>query len=438
MNRLQRGWPGHSPAWRTIRPAEQCELASKALAVMAIFALVISTAWTNITLGFFVLCWIAAGGYREKFRRVQVNPVALWALALFGLFLVGVLYSSANFDEALDSLKKYRKLLLIPLLATTFYEPQWQMRGIHAFLAAMVLVLILSYMKLLGLWLDASDTPDYSVFKIYIAQSILMAYAVYLMAHRFADYPRQQWGWGILALLGAFHVLFMLPGRTGYVVLFALLILFVHQRRGWRGLVASLAVLIVMAVMAYQTSTFFEHRIDMTISDIKAHLNDEKDYLKDYLNNELSPDSTIGIRLEFYANTIALIRQHLLFGGGTGSFAPEYQQRAQQYEILETSNPHNEYLLITAQLGLLGLALLLLLGYSQWRLSYRLTPRLRVAGQGLILTIAVGSLFNSLLLDFTEGHFYACLSGLIYASLSSVGARTDDKQAADTQLRCTT
>lgn len=407
-----------------IRRADRCELASKALAVMALFALVVSTAWTNITLGLFVLCWIAAGGYREKFRRIQVNPVALWALALFVVFAIGVLYSSASLDEALHTLKKYRKLLLIPLLIAIFYEPKWRTHGIHAFLSAMLLVLAISYMKLLGLWSDGSGAQDYSVFKNYIGQSILMAYAIYLMAHRFADHPRQRWLWGLLILLGSFNVLFMLPGRTGYIVFFTLLMLFLYQRHGWQGLLVSMMFIIFTASIAYKTSMLFEQRVDMAVADIKGYLGSE----------EIDPaESSAGIRLEFYANTIALIGQHPFFGGGTGSFAPEYKRQAQQSEILETSNPHNEYLSVTAQLGLAGLALLLLLGYSQWRLSYRLTSELRAAGQGLVITMAAGSLFNSLLLDFTEGHFYACLSGLIYASVSSVNARADDKRPTNTQ-----
>jgi hypothetical protein len=37
----------------------------------------------------------------------------------------------------------------------------------------------------------------------------------------------------------------------------------------------------------------------------------------------------------------------------------------------------------------------------------------------LVLTIAVGSLFNSLLLDHTEGLLYAWLTGLLYGGLQS-------------------
>jgi uncharacterized membrane protein YccC len=35
--------------------------------------------------------------------------------------------------------------------------------------------------------------------------------------------------------------------------------------------------------------------------------------------------------------------------------------------------------------------------------------------RGVVLTVAVGSLFNSLLIDHTEGLFFAWASGLFYA-----------------------
>ena len=38
-----------------------------------------------------LLCWLAGGDWRERMRRVLMNPVALSALLLFGWLLVGTL-----------------------------------------------------------------------------------------------------------------------------------------------------------------------------------------------------------------------------------------------------------------------------------------------------------------------------------------------------------
>ena len=86
--------------------------------------------------------------------------------------------------------------------------------------------------------------------------------------------------------------------------------------------------------------------------------------------------------------------------------------------MVATQNPHNEYLLITAQIGLLGLTLLLWLFIVQWRSAQQLPMPMETGlARGLVLTIAIGCLFNSLLLDHSEGLFYAWLSGLLYSGL---------------------
>ena len=75
------------------------------------------------------------------------------------------------------------------------------------------------------------------------------------------------------------------------------------------------------------------------------------------------------------------------------------------------------------QLGLGGLGLLLYLFYTQWRYAVNL-PTLfeQDAARGLVLTISITALFNSPLLDHTEGLFSAFASALLFANLR-VGKR---------------
>jgi O-antigen ligase len=376
------------------------------MAVATAFSLVVSTALCTVTMVLFLAFWIASGHYREKLSQIQARPLALCSLALLMMLVIGVLYSSATLPQALHTLHSYRELLYIPLLLTAFNDQQWQRRGYYAFLIAMLLILILSYAKFLG-WLPLGPPgQEYTVFKGRIAHSLLMAYTIYLGAQHFIQEPRRRWLWGLLIGLGLVNLLFMIGGRTGYLVFFALIILFMYQYWRWRGLVISGLLVVGVATLAYHTSDPFHQRIGQMISDI----------------TEDQPPGTVTpgrLRLEFYANTLSLIARHPWLGGGTGSFTPEYARLVQEKNLYPSNNPHNEFLLITTQIGLVGLALLLLLGYRQWRLSYALRPEFIAAAQGLVVTLAVGSLFNSLLLDFTEGHFYACLTGIYYGSFNS-------------------
>lgn len=389
--------------WNSLR--RRCDEASRWMAVATAFSLVVSTALCTITMVLFLAFWIASGGYRAKLARIRAQPIALWSLALLLMLNLGVVYSSASLDQALDTLRSYRELLYIPLLLTVFNEEQWQRRGYYAFLVAMALTLILSYCKLFG-WPPLGPPKEaYTVFKGRIAHGLLMAYAIYLWAEHFMQQGRWRWLWGILAALGVVNLLLMIGGRTGHFVFFALIVLFMYRHWRWQGLLASGLVVVGLALAASYTSDIFRARMGAMVNDLRW------------------PDAKVitsgRVRLEFYSNTLGLIMRHPVLGGGTGSFIPEYAELAKEKALYPTDNPHNEFLLITTQVGLLGLVLLLMLGYRQWRMSYGLRPEYVAAAQGLVVTMAVGSLFNSLLLDFTEGHFYALLTGICYGTFKS-------------------
>ncbi|MGH8348873.1 MAG: O-antigen ligase family protein, partial [Pseudomonas sp.] len=131
-------------------------------------------------------------------------------------------------------------------------------------------------------------------------------------------------------------------------------------------------------------------------------------------------ENSVGLRMEWYKNSLDIVREHPIFGAGTGGFPKAYAEKTLGSGKLVPAHPHNEYLLIAVQLGLVGLALLFYLFYRQWRLASSLPLALEQnLARGLLLTIIFGCLFNSLLVDHTEGLLYAWLSGLLYGGLNS-------------------
>jgi len=126
---------------------------------------------------------------------------------------------------------------------------------------------------------------------------------------------------------------------------------------------------------------------------------------------------SIALRLEFLKNGAILSLQNPILGVGTGGFERAYKKLAKSKALRPTNNPHNEYLMISVQWGAGGLALFLYLLYRQWRFSYELNQKNQWLAQGLVMSMLIGCLVNSLLLDFTEGHLYAYLTALFYAEI---------------------
>jgi O-antigen ligase len=212
----------------------------------------------------------------------------------------------------------------------------------------------------------------------------------------------------LFAGLAAFNVLFMVQGRTGQLVIVALLLYFLASTFRWRGLLAAAAAGLAVGGAAYLTpSSSLHHRTLTTFKEIE-----------DWRAGK--PATLANMRLEVWGNSLQVVARYPLLGAGTGGFAAAYAQQVEGTGMMAAAHSENQYLLTGVQLGAVGLAALLLLFALHWRLAGRLATRYDIAlARGLVLTMALGCLFNSFLHDHTEALFYAWLAGFLYAGLRS-------------------
>ena len=386
--------------------------------------------WTTTALGFtipiwvvadsilvvlLVVCWAAGGEWRERLRRVTTNPVALSALLLFGWVLLGTLWGMGSPEERLHSLKKYADLLLIPLLISLAIDVQERNRALLALAASLGATLALSFVLGWGVLptggVIGCDLSNPCVFKKHTTHNVLMAFGVLLFGV-LAWKARGRWigwGWGLAALLAAGNVLLMVQGRTGYVVLAGLALLTFHMYAGWRGMLAAIVVLCLVFPVAYKISASFHQRVDLTISS-----------LTQWNPKVAVVDDAVGWRLEYFYHTAEIIQDHPLMGVGTGGFVQAYRARTGQAGLDVPPHPHNQYLFIMVQVGIVGLGLLLWLFVQQWRsLSLANDAKYRLLAGGLVVTIAITGLFQPALNDHTEKLFYCWFSGLMFSGIES-------------------
>jgi O-antigen ligase len=269
-----------------------------------------------------------------------------------------------------------------------------------------------SFIAHTGLLYDNPLVPPNSAdapvgFKYSITHSLLIsfgAFACALVACRTASRAMRA-GLVGLALIAACNVLFIVFSRTGYLVLAALMLYFFITQFRWRGLVAAATCGMLFFGAGYFGSDMFQQRVNTAVSE-----------LHDWHPDKPS-ETSVGMRMDFYRTSVNMVREHPLFGAGTGSFPAAYAAAVAGRHMEETVNPHNEYLLIAIQIGLVGLACLIYLFYIEWRLAARLEPLHRNLARGLVLMFVIGCLFNSLLLDHTEGLLFAWATGLLFAGL---------------------
>ncbi len=396
----------------------------RASTVLIGFAVPLSVALDNVLLAL-VLTGLLFNA-RAVWLIATQHPVARAAWLLFGMLLLAMFYGSTPLREAAGILWKYADLAFIPLFMLMLREEPAKRRAQYAFLAAMGVTLLLSYLVGLGLlpvqhWMNKFSTVNNPViFYSHITQNNMMSFAIFLALLNLRDTASQRARviFGLFALLGTANVLFMVQGRTGYIILLVLWAWFAwsaltrnlqqHEKKlGWHHGMAILLILAALFSTGYQLSPRLHSRIAITISELQT-----------WNLNANPPSASIGQRLDFYYNALQVVRQKPLFGMGTGGFSSAFARQTQGSGAVQTHNPHNEYLMITVQTGLIGLALLLYLFYTQWRYAPFLnTPFEQDAARGLVLAHMANCAFNSALMDHSDGLFFAFMTSVLFSGL---------------------
>lgn len=374
----------------------------------------VSIALDNLLLAAVLCAWLLGAQYRDKLALAWSNPVYRAALLLFAVLLLGTAYGDQAPGDAKLYLLKYLDLALIPLLGWAFVAASSRERALQVLAGGLALVLLISYALKFGLippnpWLRGTAESPF-VFKLRLTHNILMAFAAFLFAWLScaAATKRARLTWMALGALAVANISLMVEGATGYLVLIALVLLFGWQRARFRGIAVAVAAAIGVVILLSLVPGPFQMRIKGIIQELRHERVD------------LPASTSTGYRLEFYRNTLTLIQQHPVLGAGTGSFPAEYAELVKDTGQTLSRNPHNEFMLITMQTGVVGLAALLWLLWQQWRYAPKLASAMeRGLGQGLVVTMLIVCMFNSPLLDHTEGLLYAWLTALLYAGLKS-------------------
>ena len=378
-------------------------------------SLPISVALDNLLLVVILVAWLLAGRWRSCLVCWRSQPVAWAALLLLALLLVGCAWGPGSFDDRLHFLRKNSHLLLLPVLLSCPWRACDRERAVAAFAAAMALTLVISYgywLHLIPLEATNNQSPDNPVvFKLHITHGILMAYCAYLaaIAALLQEGRRLRLGLWAFAALATFNVLFMVQGRTGYLVLGGLATWLCFERLRWRGLAVAAGAGALLLASAYALHLpMVDRLLAMSV-----------DYQQWRVG--VGGETSIGARIDLYRTSLEIIAAHPLLGVGTGGFTSAYAAATTTHGPTVWNNPHNQYLLTTVQLGVVGLCALVALFAAVWRSAAKLAKAPRLAAQGLLLTIALGCLLNSLLIDHTEGLFFSWLAGMLLGPSERAG-----------------
>ena len=376
------------------------------LTALLAFFLLLSTSAVSVLAILILLLWLFEGRITEKMSEIVHNPVALSVLCFLAVLVLGLIWSP-DVTAGLDVIKAQWKLAMLPIFLTAV-DTRHRRRYVYFFLAGLCVAMLATYLA----WFDILHYADVTSTHLtkknsHIVYNPLLAFGIYLVVHEAVWGQREvveKVGLYTLAAVMTFNM-FITEGRIGQLVFFVLLILLVFQIFQKRKLWAFASVCLIVPtlfVASYTCSPVFEQRVDTACHEIQQF--------------RQNPDTSVGLRLLFWQNTFAIIKRHPVLGIGTGGFAIAYYWH--NWELspwhIATDNPHNQYLLVTATIGIPGLTALLLIFISMFREAWVRKDewqRIRLAFPLFFLIIM---LTESYLKVFETSFLFSLFSAVLY------------------------
>ena len=140
-------------------------------------------------------------------------------------------------------------------------------------------------------------------------------------------------------------------------------------------------------------------------------------YDKDNVAHRQSVVSSVGVRLLFTTNSWQIIKENALLGAGTGDFPSEYKKTSVRRSPMGpyATNPHNMYVLVLVQSGIVGLLSMLSIMYYQIKLSFKESNRFfGDVGFALPILFLIIMLSDSYLLGHYTGLLFVFFSSFLY------------------------
>ncbi len=360
------------------------------------FMVPISTFGTTVCLLSVVLLWLATGDYAKKMNLFWQHPVARAFVILMLGAMASLFYTQGETKEIYNGIKDSLRLCAIGVFIYYFLQQsseELKNKCIQAFIWAMILTVVLSYLKyFFHLLPHKQGLTEAAVFKNHIKTSFYMSIAVYFIIDALSVKPKQIIYWISLILLTT-NILFLSEGRIGYIIFSVLATYYFWHMAKIRGVLVVSGLLLAVIFVSQQFSLKLHERIVQIPKDIEM-----------FAVKQDITTSSIGARFKFIEASKVLIQEKPWFGWGVGSYKQAYQSVVPE-KNLQTSNPHNEYLRVWVEFGTLGLIWFFYLIITVFRQIFNLPPSERVMIGGIWVAFLIGCAANSWLMDFSEGMF---------------------------------
>ena len=336
------------------------------LLILLAFLMPLTVFGANMIVVFISFIWLLSGNYKNKFDLIISSKLLLASILFFVLHLFGLLWTEDLSWGFHIAHKMWYFLLFFPILYS-IVRKKYIKHYFTAFLFAMALTQITSYLVWFEIIEPIKNATVYNPtpFMSHVQYNPILAFATYLVLHQiFFNFKLKKielFLYSFFALAMSINM-FITGGRAGHVMFFSMMVILIFQYFSSQKIKAVLVICIVLGgifATAYQTSAIFYDRVTHTVNSVKNF-------------DPNNSDNALGIRFVMVMNSMEIIMKNPLIGVGTGDFPSEYKKINQKNtpNMPQSQNPHNMYILVLTQLGILGLISFLAIFYYQIKISF--------------------------------------------------------------------
>lgn len=367
------------------------------LLLALVFATVpIAPAPKNIALTILMAYWLFSGLFWCRRELWLKQDWTIPVLLMFLLPWIGLLWSS-DFYSGVEEATKSVYWLYGFAAASVGYDRYSAKLLVYAYLMGLLASATMYDLRYVGV-LPLYKGSQYG-FLNYISYSLLLVAGFVLVAYLFKELDTLKDRYlCIVYMLFILWSITITPGRSGYLSLLLALPWVTSIIIERRKIAVALSLIIATAVLFF--SPVVMSRLELITVNLSAY----------HSGNKNTP---IGLRLLMWQGAVKSVKEHPLIGVGTGSYRKTLKKLVPEANIVKYSHPHNSYLLIAVNYGLVGVTILGWFFYVVFKRGWR--ARRTMEGRLILVflfVIGVGSLTDTQLLAHTTGVLLGIISGL--------------------------
>lgn len=372
--------------------------------------------WSTTAFGIFSVFWLvsvaAVIDIRQFFQFIRRPPWTL-SIAIVGLAILGMFWAAAPWSARIHIAGTTAKLLALPLFAYQFERSANGAKVLSAFYCSCVVLMGLSWLHRFGIVTTPFSTVVAGVpVKNWITQGVefvLCAFGSAALSIITWQRGRTYLSLGCAILAAAFvlNLVFVPSSRTALISFLVLLPILTYRYIGRRRSLLLYATVAAAGVAFWFASPNIRERFASIPQQIGWY-------------ETGAVQASVGLRLEYWSNSLIFIEEAPVLGHGTGSIRELFARAAVGKKVTQNeivANPHNQTLYFALQWGLTGVILLIAM-WTSHLLLFTETRWLSWMGILVVSQNIFDSIFNSHISDYVEGWIYVIGVGVCAGSVA--------------------